>query len=134
MAQTTQEILDEVKEKGVITEHQIKLLKKLKNAGYEIDESLFWDNRILVGPDQLVKGYQWLMDKWKTPKGNERENNPFGYREQNVLESIRFITFDEFYQTTPYGVPEHFEPVYTVHGAKGSFQYYVNHGKINIIN
>ena len=48
---------------------------------------------------------EWLLNKWKTPKGAERKNNPFGYREQNVLEDENAKAyFNGFYDAGNYYV------------------------------
>ena len=38
---------------------------------------------------------QWLIDKWKTPSGTERKNNPFGTLEQEVLSDFNRAVLDE---------------------------------------
>jgi len=81
---------------------------------------------------QVQKGYDWLIDQWKSPKGAERKNNPFGYREQGVLENFNTITFNGYYDAGNY-YRSFYVPLYLVSGAETTFEYYVSGGQINII-
>jgi hypothetical protein len=131
-------VFDEVKKNGVITENQINLIKRRLNSGKddsELDELLDYinENHPKLSDEQNKKGYEFLMNLWKSPTGKERINNPFGYREQNVLENFEYFELSHF-RNDYYGV----FPVYNVIGKSpntsfsGSFQYYYD-GKVNII-
>ena len=96
-----------------------------------IDEALDC-SEIALSDEQVQKGYDWLMDQWKSPKGAERKNNPFGYREQDVLENFDTITFNGYYDAGNY-YRSFYLPLYLVSGAETTFEYYVSGGQINII-
>jgi hypothetical protein len=128
---TTEFILKEVAEKGLITEKQISLLKLRSNKEQKNLYDLF-DEEIQCTTEQTKKGLEWLLNKWKTPKGAERKNNPFGYREQNVLEDENAKAyFNGFYNAGRYNV--FFIPIYEITGNGTSFEYIVEGGEIKII-
>ena len=128
---TTEQVLKEVAEAQQITEADILLIKNRKNNGKEVDESIFWDGDIEVTPKQGEKGINFLRNQYVTPKGKTRKNNPFGYREIEVLNSYKYFTFDGFYDAGN-GYRSYYLPIYTCCGTEGCFQYYYN-GEINII-
>lgn len=108
MKQTTEKIIAAAEERGWINENEILLLKRRRNRG----ERIQIENPIPVSYDQAQKGFAWLWDKYQTPRGAERKNNPFTDREMEALEwakenGARF-TLDEFYMV---GQKWH-EPVY----------------------
>lgn len=127
----TSEILTAVVTAGVITEQQINILKRRANAGENIEfPQAVYDGNIQVTEDQARKGFDWLYDQWKTPNGKERKNNPFGYREQKVLDGpeIDTFSFNGFHNTARYGQSPFYVPVYTASANGSSFQYYVCQG------
>lgn len=78
----------------------------------------------IIFPDQAAKGLAWLMSKWKTPKGKERKHNPFGLREQKVLENFRRFRLVDFYNAST-NLASFYVPVYRVESLAGnSFDYY----------
>lgn len=78
---------------------------------------------------QVKKGRQWLMNQWKTPTGKERQNNPFGGREEYILENLKTIKLIDL--ISPRG--RVYYPVYRVISKDGNhFEYYVA-GGIHII-
>ena len=84
--------------------------------------------------EQAQKGYDWLMNLYKTPHGLQRKNNPFVYREEEALDSgIKGFTYDgNFNAGNAY--MDWYTPMYTFIGNNGTcFQYYVAGGKIMII-
>jgi hypothetical protein len=124
---------------GIITENQINLIKRRLNSGKddsELDDLVEYiiDNSPKLSNEQNKKGYEFLMNLWKSPTGKERKNSPFGYREQSVLENFEYFELAGFY--TIYGIGS--IPVYNVIGKSsntsfsGSFKYYYD-GKVNII-
>ena len=132
-------VLDEIKENGVITENQINLIKRRLNSGKddsELDDLLEYinDNSPKLSNEQNKKGYEFLMNLWKSPTGKERKNSPFGYREESVLENFEYFELAGFLSF--YGLGS--IPIYNVIGKSsntsfsGSFQYYYD-GKVNII-
>lgn len=128
----TLKILDEIRESNLITESQMKLIKNRMNKGEEIDISFIWDGEILVTRDQKQKGLEWLMKQYKTPKGKVKENNPFGYREIDVLENCSDIQLKGFFDAGNL-YNKCYVPLYCVHSYLNSFDYYVNHKGIQII-
>lgn len=96
-----------------------------------IDEALDCSELALCD-EQVQKGYDWLMDQWKSPRGAERKNNPFGYREQDVLDNFSTITFNGYYDAGNYHHSFHV-PLYLVSGNETTLEYYVLGGQIHII-
>lgn len=122
----TQEIL----EKETISTKEVKLLMRRANNGENVDFSGFWEKEtILEDPKQ---GYDWLINQWVTPNDNERKNNPFGYREQDVLKNFSHIEFIGQYDA---GNMHHsyFIPLWRVVGDNNAFEYYMSGGKIHIV-
>ena len=77
---------------GYITERQILTMKSRANKGFTSEvRSIFSNGNLMITPEQTAKGLDWLMDKWKTPRGAVRKNNPFTPRQQSILEN-----FDRF--------------------------------------
>lgn len=127
--QETSEIFANIEKNGVITEKEINLLKRRANAG-DKEAANFWPC-IELTAEQSERAYKWLMNQYKTPRGVERKNNPFGYREINILESWDVendrATFQGFYNAGRYGF-HNYVPCYEFGGMK----YYVC-GGIQII-
>lgn len=87
-----------------------------------------------LAPEQVKQGVNWLKNLWKTPAGKERKNNPFGYREQDVLDGDGLtIELLGYYDNAPYGRRGYYMPVYVVSSSGGSFDYYVSGGQIHIV-
>lgn len=76
MKQTSEKIIAAAEERGYINENEILLLKRRRNRG----ERIQLENPIPVSYDQAQKGFAWLWDKYRTPRGAERKNNPFRIR------------------------------------------------------
>lgn len=131
-----------------ITERQVLAFRKMLN-GYssssitkeekdELQDLLYnRDNQLKITPEQSEKGINWLRNQWKTPRGVERKNNPFGYREEDCIENFDHFTFGGTYNDANYymaqnGLANHL-PLYVVHAKDGSsFEYYVSGGQVNI--
>jgi hypothetical protein len=118
--------------KDTLTEQDIKLICKRLNAGEKVD----WENlpnfmtqaSYELTEEQNAKGLAWLQKLWRTPRGIERKNNPFGYREQEVIANFSHFTLEQFYDA---GNSQHswFVPLYNCVGKQGGyFQYYVSGG------
>lgn len=87
-----------------------------------------------LAPEQVAQGVKWLQNLWKTPTGKERKNNPFGYREQDVLSGGELtITLRYYYDVSRYGQRAHYIPLYEVTSSGGTFEYYVWAGQIHIV-
>ena len=122
--------INEIAVSGYITENEIRTICRRLNAGTMHIHELqpIWDKEegVNITPEQAKKGYTWLMNQWKTPAGKERKNNPFGYREQEILENFSEIVLFGFYD---FGRWYHrYAPLYYC-----GFEYYVQGGKINIV-
>jgi hypothetical protein len=128
----TNDVLKAIAEGNTITEQQINLLKNRMNRGEVIDIQFIWDGEIELTPEQNKKGIEFLLNLWRTPKGIERKNNPFGRREQRVLETFKTFYFHGFYDNSRYGQRAYYIPLYTCVGSDGCFEYYYN-GECNII-
>lgn len=135
LSKATRKYLDIIAS-GIIEESQIismkSLMNKDKEAAKAIFEALDESGELELTPGQQTKGFDFLKDAWKTPRGTERKNNPFGYREQEILENGTDISLKGFYDASNYGQSAYYIPIYSVNSANGSFEYYCN-GKINII-
>lgn len=99
MKQTSEKIIAAAEERGWINENEILLLKRRRNRG----ERIQIENPIPVSYDQAQKGFAWLWDKYRTPRGAERKNNPFTNPEEKALEWAKMhgarFTFNGFYGT-----------------------------------
>jgi hypothetical protein len=123
-----------IQEKGEITEQELLLIKRRLNDGtykYEDVQPLFELNDgqgLRLTPEQSAKGKAWLFDKWKTPTGKVRENSPFGYREEELLEGEHEFYLKDFYDDGNV-YHKHYEPYYDY----GGMEYYVKGGEIQIL-
>ena len=133
----TKALVKTIKDRGYITEKEIMLLKRKLNSGNIKQDDIEEIFGMKITPEQTKKGFDWLMNKWKTPRGVERKNNPFGFREQKALETFDHFVFDEFFNNINYYQAEmgfnNYLPVYTVVGKESNFQYYVAGGEPHII-
>lgn len=126
MKQTTEKIIAAAEERGWINENEILLLKRRRNRG----ERIQIENPIPVSYEQAQKGFAWLWDKYRTPRGAERKNNPFSNSEKKALEGAKMhgarFTFNGFYET---GNNWH-EPIYELITPICDIQYIVSLGQI----
>lgn len=99
MKQTSEQIIAAAEERGYIEENEIALLKRRRNRG----ERISIPDAIPVSYEQAQKGFAWLWDKYRTPRGAERRNNPFSNPEETALEWAKMhgarFTFNGFYGT-----------------------------------
>lgn len=124
---TTSFIISEIEKNGFITEKEINLLKRRANAG-DKEAANFWPC-VECTKEQSEKGFKWLKNLYKTPSGKERKNNPFGYREMNIIDNYNgeLFEFKGFYDAGNRYF-HNYIPVYELNG----MEYYVC-GGINII-
>lgn len=100
---TNEQIFEEIKEQGYITEQQIMLLKRRGNHQNEdiFDYTLFeleqFDHGIPLTPDQNEKGIKFPRSLAYTPTGKTRKNCPFGYRELNIINTSSEFRFKGFH-------------------------------------
>lgn len=130
--QTQRDWCAEFKGKQRLTERELNLIRKRLNEG-KIKAHLLRDGGYALTQDQVAKGRKWLMNQWLTPKGIERKNNPFGYREQVALESFKTIRVSFFQNVAPKRDMRYYVPVYEVIGGRGRFEYYLSGGDVIII-
>lgn len=100
---TNDQIFEDIKKQGYITEQQIRLLK---TRGTQQNKDLF-DYTLLdteqfgcgipLTPDQNEKGIKFLKSLSYTPTGKTRKNCPFGYRELNIINTSSEFRFKGFY-------------------------------------
>lgn len=130
---TNQEIIDNAYKAGVISEKDILLLKRRLNNKSFGDVRM--PNEIKVSDEQKEKGLKWLRNLYVSPTGKIRKNNPFGWREMDILECLNdkleayfigFVNIGSFY-------PCHV-PIYKYTNGEKSFSYYVNGKEISIFN
>ena len=131
-ASATTKKVNEIVKRGYITESEINLLKNRVNNGRAELSQLDDLGGLAITEEQTAKGLKWLLNKWKTPRGKERKNNPFGYREENILED-----FDHFYFSGLYDAGNYrpfFVPLHVVCAKDGRhFEYCVFGGEIHIV-
>lgn len=121
----------EILAKNTLTTKEVKLLFRRANNGEGAEFiEMVWDNaKQITDPQQ---GINWLINLMKTPNGRERKNNPFGYREMNVVNNIEGINLIGSYNAGNKYF-DFFVPLYEVEGGDDAFQYYFANGKINIV-
>jgi hypothetical protein len=126
-----------IMETNTITEKEINLIK-LRMNNDKVDDftqeaiDFIWDNSPQLTSDQNKKGIDYLRNLWKSPTGKERTNNPFGYREQDALETFEYFELRGFYDAGN-RYRKFYVPLYTCVGAETSFEYYISGGEINIV-
>lgn len=125
----------------IITEKEIHLIGRRLNAKRDLKEmaELYQlaeegQEEVRVTPEQAQKGFDWLFNLYKTPRGIERKNNPFGLREMNMLDTgLGYFTYDGHFDAGNAYV-SWYSPIYSFVDKEGfSFQYYVSGGEIKII-
>src|SRR5215469_9342328 len=118
---------------GLIQEKELIAMRSFMNNSKEnarIIFDAFPEDGIAISEEQAQKGIDFLMAQWKTPRGIERRNNPFGYREQRVLENFSHFTLKSLYNAGNC-YRDYYLPLYEVVAKDGStFEYYYN-GEVN---
>jgi hypothetical protein len=127
----TNDLLKKIEQSNSITESEIQLLKNRLNKGEKINLDYVWNNEISLTPEQNKKGIDFLMNQYLTPSGQERKNNPFGYREQEILKNFTHFELRGFYDAGNY-LHSYYIPLYVCCGDNNGFEYYYN-GKVNIV-
>ena len=68
-----------------------------------------------ITPEQTKKGLNWLSAVRFTATGKERKNNPFGYREETILDDFKRFELTGLYDDSYYLNDRHnFKPNYRV--------------------
>ena len=80
-----------------------------------------------ITPEQTKKGLNWLSAVRFTATGKERKNNPFGYREETILDSFKRFELTGLYDDYhyPYGDRHNYKPIYRVVAGDESYFDYV---------
>lgn len=129
MKQTNEKIIAAAEERGWINENEILLLKRRRNRG----ERIQIENPIPVSYDQAQKGFAWLWDKYRTPRGAERKNTPFSNPEEKALEWAKMhgarFTFNGFCITGN----NWYEPIYELITPICDIRYIVSLGQIQMV-
>lgn len=134
LVKDTIKVIERIKQRGYITEREILLLKKRAQKGIDEANISYLHTDFLISEEQKLKGLKWLRNLYKTPKGKERKNSPFGYCEQRILDAddceIRcYIT--RFHNIGKLG--DFYVPVYRYEYNEYHFDYYVMCGECIII-
>lgn len=129
----TIDLMQKISDTNEISEKEILLLKNRMNKGEKIDVQIIWDNCPKLTSEQNDKGLKFLLNLWKTPANKECKNNPFGYREEEVLENFSYFELAGFYDAAKYGQRSFYLPLYNCIGNETSFQYYYDHSGLNIV-
>ena len=124
--------IEDIKNKGTITEKELLLVKRRLNDGTYKYQDVQDLTDLKLTPEQNAKGLKWLKNQGWTPRGIERKNNPFGYREEDTINSFQEFRLNSFTNVSHFDYPNYI-PVYDVVGKKGSFQYIMEGGKVKII-
>ena len=131
--------------KSKLTEREMNALKNAINNSPQkrmILSATYQNKRMESGEgvtltkEQVNKGAKYLYNLGFTPKGKERSNSPYGYRENEIVNkggkgknSIRTLKLLQWY--SPRG--NYYIPYYKAIGKNGdSMDYFVWLGKINI--
>ena len=139
------------------TESSISSFRSLMN-GYKrtnlTDEEresldyLFGENApYSITPAQTTKGFDWLFNLRFTARGKERKNNPFGYREQSILDDFdRFELAGLYDNYSCQSLPKrnliipsvhdkhNYKPIYKVIASDGGYFEYVPYTRSDLIS
>ena len=132
---TNEEIFENVRENGYITEREINLLKNRSNNerrdvfNYDLIEDVADGYGVPVTPEQGAKGLRWLRGLLKS-NGEPRKGQGLGFREVEIIRKAESedVTFCGFYDLGKYGY-HNFTPLYDV----GGMEYYNDGGKIQVV-
>ena len=132
---TNEEIFENVRENGYISEREINLLKNRSNNerrdvfNYDLVEEIADGYGVPVTPEQGAKGLRWLRGLLKS-NGEPRKGQGLGWRELEIIreatpEDFRFCGFLRMGRA-PYA---YFVQLYSVLG----MDYYNDGGKIQVV-
>lgn len=120
----TTKIYDEIAERGIITEREVNLIKGRMNTYGDsiIKRRIFANGPLKLTPEQTEKGIKWLLDKYKTPGGVVRKNNPFNKKQAAILENFKEFELVNFWDSGTF--IDWWLPVYLVRSKHGrEFRY-----------
>lgn len=135
LVKDTIKVIEQIKERGYITEREVLLLRNRVQKGMDEANISYSHTDFLISEKQKLKGLKWLRNLYKTPKGKECKNNPFGYREQRIIDAndceIKcYLT--GFYNIGKLG--NFYVPMYRYEYDGCHFDYYVACGECIIIS
>lgn len=115
-AKTLEQIFDEIKEQGFITESQISIIKRRSHKAnkdlfdYSLIETIGEGYGIPVTEEQGQKGLNWLKKFMR--------RNVYGYREREIIENASpdEFRFCGFYNNSRYGFVVNLVPLYDLGG------------------
>ena len=120
-------IYSDIAERGVITEREVRLMRRRLNRGVSIFDvfNIFVKGDLRITDEQAKKGLAWLKNLWISPTGKIRKRNPFNQRQMCIL--ARFDHFDLVsLQNRSHSVwVSDFYPVYRVYDDKGRYFDYI---------
>ena len=88
-----------------------------------------------ITPAQTTKGLDWLFNLRFTMRGKERKNNPFGYREQSILDDFdRFELSGLYDDYDGYNGFHNFKPIYKVIASDGGYFEYIPYTRSDLIS
>lgn len=119
---------------GTIGEREIITMRSFMHKSKENARFIFdamSDKELTLTAEQNNKGIEFLKSQRFTPNGKERKNNPFGYREEAILDGFTHFTLYSFYNAGN-AYHDFYLPIYLCHGKDNAFEYYYN-GKVNIV-
>ncbi len=116
----TTKIYDEIADRGIITEREVNLIKGRLNKYCDaiIKRRIFANGPLKLTPEQTEKGIKWLLDKYKTPRGVVRKNNPFNKKQAAILENFKEFELVNFWDSGTFFVCW-WLPVYLVRSKHG---------------
>lgn len=123
----------EFKGKQKLREAEVKLLNRRLNDG-KVRLNRVRTGGYALTQVQVDKVNKWLKSKCFTPRGAVREMSEFGWREVDILKTLKTIRLQGFELISSYGEDAHYVPVYRVIRSDDDFIYYVpNSGIVTIV-
>jgi len=118
------------------SEKELNALKNYMNANPVIGSALnnFVANKegTKLDQTQVAKGFKFLYNLGFTPKGVERRNSPFGYREEYIVKNPKTIELKQFHDAGNRN-NTFYVPYYEAIGKDGtSMEYFYSGGKLEI--
>jgi len=110
-----------------------KLKQKVSKA-FRNNKKIANADGISLTEDQQNKGWKYLYNLGFTPKGAERRNSPYGYREEQIVSLKGDLSLIGSYDAGNM-FRSYYVPLYEAYSKKArtSMQYYVWGGKIHIV-
>lgn len=126
------QLIKDILKRKVITEQEVNLICRRLNHKVYTWEDVKNLQDLKITPQQTHKGLTWLKNKGWTPRGIVRKNTPFGYREEQAIETFKEFRLNSFTNRGNMYI-DYWRPVWDVLGNKNSFQYVVESGTASII-